>query len=446
MKGVGRLVLAATVVGWSWPVAGAVLEPSQLLRITAVKEVSVNNEPMLSVTLERLDGGPGATYYVPDQPGPSGADAVDPPPPVAVQLKNAGIGAIVRVRIAAGEYGVTLVGIEPVPCLPGEDEPNAYVLVRTSTIGHEGGKHVLVHVTKFGRPSTFIVPYRTPQGELATAALANAMAGAVLDVRATDEQIAGHRVIRCLDEYRPTLIGRILGLSDDASGRPQVRVKVAEETVELAVPAADAAAPLLDRRVLASLVAGRTVRFTATGGKTPSLRSIELACSFGKAGRRGADEHVVSCGDVSFHAQAQPASPSRYRISPPSSERRSVPPGVALLAQPDLRHQLLLDAKQLESLEAAMLGPAIEIDAAAMGQAVGVVTAAADAEQRFEAEQKLFGLVQDYVARVEATQVEQDREVRKILTPDQYEVLKSSRPRRGMFIVGGQSSARVGGR
>lgn len=283
-----RLMLAATVVAWSARLAGAaepgarvdkpqVLEPSPLLRIASISEPLVNNERMLSVKLERLDGAPGATYYVPYPDAASNERPGSAPPAVASQLKDAGIGAIVRARLAPGAWGLTLLGIERVPHLPGEDTPNGYVFLRTSTIEHEGQDHVLVHVTKLGRPSTFVLPFGASAGELAPATLARAQPPAVLEIHAADEPVAGHAVVRYLDEYRPTLTGRFLGLENDACGRPKVRIEAEGQAVELAVPAADAA-PMLSQKVLTSLESGWKVRFSTTGGTSPGLRSIEPDC------------------------------------------------------------------------------------------------------------------------------------------------------------------------
>lgn len=140
---------------------------------------------------------------------------------------------------------------------------------------------------------------------------------------------------------------------------------------------------------------------------------------------------------------ASPSKTTAFSVSPRYDTRRPVPaPGAALLASRDLRSQLLLDAEQLARLEAVRM-PRLELDERTAGQAVGKAVAATDPQQRFDAEQEMFAVVQNYLAQVEAAQGEVDGEVRKILTPDQYELLSQAcGPRGGMMVIGGPSWAR----
>jgi len=329
MTRVGCFVLAATVAGWCWPRTGAaegppkaLLEPDALLRIAAIRPVGINGEGLLSVALEPLDRGRRVVYVVPNLPGAPDPNTFDslpdslrsvatswhgfnPLPGVFGPLKKLGVGAVVRARIAAGDNGIELVGIEAVPHLAGEETPTGYVFVRTTTIAHEGKDYVVVHVTKFSRPEAFIVPlsmYDRKQGKLVpdpalTAALARTEAGAVVDVQAEDRRIAGHPVIRRLREYRPTRTGRFIDLTPDANGQPHVRIQVGEETVTVPWRAEDDPDP----HPMSPFPVGRTVRFTTTAGDAPSLRSIDLDGSFYEDEGKGA--YVVTSGGVTLKVE-----------------------------------------------------------------------------------------------------------------------------------------------
>lgn len=409
----------------------------RLLSIGGVTQLTINGEPTLELQLSFVDDPEGGSvkYYVPNLPDRDGRAVLKPLPAVVDPIRALGIGGVVQATLGVGRQGVTVIALTPVKHQPGEETASGYVVRGIEKIAGDDPQRTLVHCTKFGKPHVFIVPVRLEAGRKQVndseilAALDSVAPGDVVEIEAGAQTAAdGPRPIEFISLWRPTAVGAVVK-HINKDGRRWIEIKIGGQTERFLIHETPETRRV-DRALLEKLMPGHRVRFSTVDGPNPLLRTIVLEGSIQKSER---NEYILRCGQASAEIRMMGGRSSMLMVSERrkwEEEEAEIGPSLARYGA----NRLLLEPeqiKQLKELPIARLGLNDSVIGTALSRHVAATTDAA----RRATEQELLLIYQDYLLKSAELAAEQTKAARKILTPEQMEVMSQAKNSGGGMII-----------
>jgi hypothetical protein len=318
---------------------------------------------------------------------------------------------------------------------PGEMVQNVYLFQRTLEMPNDKWKHRAVSLWKYGREYTAAIPNRSREGQSVPdsrmlKAVENLEPGALVEARI--EKLGGMQIFSYLAPFRPLMWATLISVNGD-----EIVLDLARHRVKCKLPPAEETPdPEVFGMTLAKSQPGTRVRVSFDNDRQP-LVVRELRTTGYVATRPTNDSALFTSGRGTFQVAKLSARPPTglIGITGTDTEALRMQNGLRkILDNAELREKWIPADKvdALRQLRTQEYGPYSE-EHESLNQLLGQwIDSTLSERDRTLIEQKMFTTLHSVSQRADAYDADRVARVRKVLSPEQWEVVQDigrSRPR-----------------